>query len=280
MKYGIIVDSSCDLTELPDNQNQIFYDRAALKIRVGEKEYIDNLSLDLKDFMTDMENCKTTTGSSAPSPEDWYNAYIHADEIFALTISGKLSGSYNSAVAGMNMLLENYPDKKIHVIDSLSTGPEMTLAVYKLQECMKQNMPFEDIKDTITEYMKHTHLYCILESLDNLVRNGRVNKIVGNIAGMLGIKILGQASNEGTIDILQKCRGRKSVYDNLIKQIQSKYTTLSKVVISHCFNEEGAKFIKEKILSIFPKCVVTIMPTGGLCSYYAERNGLIIGISE
>lgn len=280
MKYGIIADSSCDLTELSDTHNNIFYDRAALMIRVGETEYVDNTSLDLNHFMLDMENCKTTTGSSAPSPDDWYNAYLQADEIFVLTISGKLSGSYNSAVAGMNMLLEHFPDKKIHIIDSLSTGPEMTLAVLKLQECMKQNLPFEEIKKIITEYMTHTHLYFILESLDNLVRNGRVSKLVGNIAGVLGIKILGQASEEGNLEILQKCRGRNKTYDNLIKNIQARYTSLSKVIISHCFNEEGALYIKEKILSLFPTCAVTLMPTGGLCSYYAERNGLLIGVCE
>lgn len=277
MSFIIVVDSGCDLVNFPECENVIF-ERAPLTVRVGEKEYTDDFNLNIDEFMDDMMKCTTTTGSAAPSPSIWYEAYKKADNVFAITITSALSGSYSSAMAAKDMILDEYPDKKIHVIDSLSAGPELTIILYKLMEYIKEGLSFEEITDRITDYQNHTGLTFMLESLDNLIRNGRVNKYVGKIAGVLGIKIIGRASDKGELEVIHKARGK--YMDQLVKTITDEGYQGGKLVISHCYNEDGAKKVQELLRESFPDCSAEIMPTSGLCSYYAENHGMLIGFEK
>ncbi len=274
MKYGIVVDSACDLRAL--NEPDIFFERAPLKLRVGEREFVDDFDLDIEEYMEVMAAYKGPTGSAAPSPGEWYEAFKQAEIVFAVTITGTLSGSYSSAVAGRDMLLEEEPDKKIFIIDSKSAGSELTMIVYKLAEYMKKGMEFEEIKEAIQEYQTHTHLLFVLESLDNLVKNGRVSKLVGTAAGLLGIKILGCASPEGTLDVFEKCRGKLTVYKKMVEEMTKRGYKGGRVVMNHCFNQEKADYIKSMILEKYPDADIEIMPASGLCSYYAERGGILL----
>ena len=277
MSFIIVVDSGCDLVNFPECENVIF-ERAPLTVRVGEKEYTDDFNLNIDEFMDDMMKCTTTTGSAAPSPNIWYEAYKKADNVFAITITSALSGSYSSAMAAKDMILDEYPDKKIHVIDSLSAGPELTIILYKLTEYIKEGLSFEEITDRITDYQNHIGLTFMLESLDNLIRNGRVNKYVGKIAGVLGIKIIGRASDKGELEVMHKARGK--YMDQLVKTITDEGYQGGKLVISHCYNEDGAKKLQELLRKSFPDCSAEIMPTSGLCSYYAENHGMLIGFEK
>lgn len=276
MKYAIIVDSSCDLYIDNNFQNDTFMARVPLRLRVGEKEYIDDFDLDIAAFMKEMSACSEATGSSAPSPEEWYNAYKNADEIFAVTITSQLSGTYNSAMIGRDMALEEDPNKKIHVIDSKSAGAGTTIIVRKLQEYIGKGMNFQEIVDHITKYCETVKTYFILESMDNLIKNGRVSALAGKLAGILGIKILGQASSEGTIELLRKLRGKDMIYKKTVEDMFSSGYNGGKVIISHCFNEERVKYVSEMLKAKYPEAEIEVMLTGGLCSYYAEEKGLII----
>ncbi|WP_352401210.1 DegV family protein [Anaerotignum sp.] len=275
MRYAIIADSGCDLTELNGIQNVLFQ-RVPLTLRVGEREYVDDTSLDIKLYMDDVKNCTSHTRSAAPSPAAWIDAFQQADEIIAITITSTLSGSNNSAQVAKETILSKDPTKKIHIIDSLSAGPEITLLVYKLAELMEKELSFSEIVDQITQYQEKTHLLFILESLENLIRNGRVNKHIGKLVGMLGIRILGRASVEGELEVLHKCRGRKKAYEALLNTMIETGYNGGKVIISHCFNEAGANHLKKELEEKFPACAIQIMPTGGLCSYYAEMDGIML----
>ncbi len=178
------------------------------------------------------------------------------------------------------MFKEHYPERKIYLIHSKSPGPEMTLIVHKLSHYMSQNMSFEEIVKNINEYCKSTHLLFILKSLDNLVKNGRISKLKGSLAGILGIKVLGVASNEGTLELLQKCRGKMTAYDKAIEEMFARQYKGGKVVIAHCFALDIAEYIASKIKEKFPSSNIEIMPTSGLCSYYAEQGGLLIGFES
>lgn len=277
MNFVIVVDSGCDLVNFPKCENVIF-ERAPLTIRIGEKEYTDDFSLDIDKFMDDMIHCTTTTGSAAPSPNIWYEAYKKADNVFAITITSALSGSYRSAMAAKDMILDEYPEKKIHVIDSLSAGPELTVILYKLTEYIKQGMSFKEITEKITAYKKNTGLGFMLESLDNFVRNGRVNKYVGKIAGVLGIRIIGRASDEGELEVVHKSRGK--YLEQLAGMIISDGYKGGRLFIAHCYNESGANKLRELLHNHFPNASIEIMPTSGLCSYYAENHGLLAGYEK
>ena len=277
MKRMILADSSCDIHTIPNPAPDTIFSYAPLTIRIGEREYRDDDTLNTAEMLHTMYTYKGTTSSACPSPQDWLTQFDRADEIYALTITSALSGCYNSAMTARNMALEKDPDKKILILDTLSTGPEMILLINKLNEYLSQGLDFETIRTGICEYSKRTHLLFKLETLDNLVKNGRCSKAVAKMADMLNIHIVGRASEEGTLEVLHKCRGINRSYSSIIKEmIQSGYSN-GPVYISQCMNPEGAAQLKAKIEEVFENPSVTILPSGGLCSYYAERGGLLIG---
>lgn len=280
MKYAIVTDSSCDLKSLPSSHNNTIYLQAPLSLRIGNREFIDDENLDIENFMNEMQESTEATGSAAPSPQSWIDAFEQADIIFAITISSKLSGSWQSLISAKDMYLEDHPDKKIFAIDSKMAGSGLAILALKLAEYIDENLSYEEICTRITEYHKHIGLLFVLESIENLVKNGRVNKIIGNIIGKLGIKLLAGASKEGTIDIVHKCRGRNNIYDRLIKSMLNNGYNGGKVVISHCFNDESANYVAGQLRQQFPTVNIKIIPTGGLCSYYAEKHGILVSYEK
>ena len=277
-KFGIVVDSSCDLQNVyPAQQNtEAVFCRVPLKLQVGDKVFVDDSSLDVGRFMGEMSAYSGKTSSAAPGPGEWCAAFERAEEIFAVTISSKVSASYSSAVAARDIMLEKQPDKKIFVLDSKSAGPGLSLLVMKIKDLIANGNTFEEIVEKIKIYQKSAHLFFVLESLDNLMKNGRVSKIQARLAGLLGIKILGFAGDEGTLEILEKCRGKLTAYKVMVDQMFKRGFKGSDVIISHCFNEENAAYVHTLLKKAFPKSKISIMPTGGLCSYYAEKGGLLL----
>ena len=276
MKYAVIVDSSCDLVIENKTENNIYMDRVPLRLRVGEREYVDDFNLDIKSFMEDMKSYHGTSGSAAPSPEEWYNAFRQADEVFAVTISGELSGSYSSASVGKHMALEDEPEKKIHIFDSKSAGAGLTLIVRKIQELIAKEKSFEEIVEAVEEYKTKIKTFFILESIDNLVKNGRVSALSGKLAGMLGIKILGQGSSEGKIELLRKIRGKDAIYKKTVQDMLANGYKGGNLVISQCFNKEKVQFLLDNLREHTEVGKVETMPTSGLCSFYAEMGCIIL----
>lgn len=278
MRYGIVVDSGCDITDVKKfTEKGIAFSRVALQLDVGEKVFVDDFNLDIEQFMKEMSSYKGKTGSAAPSPADWLAAYETADIVFAITITGALSGSYASAKTALMMCEEDYPERKVCLIDSKSAGPEISLLVYKIAELMEQNLSFEKIKQEITKYQSQTHLLFTLGSMDNLVKNGRISKLQGSMAGILGIRVLGYANEGGTLDILHKCRGKYTAFDKAWMEMSDQGYTGGRVVISHCFNTHGAEYMKRIIEAKYENAEIIIMPASGLCSYYAENGGVLLG---
>ena len=274
MKHIIVSDSSCNIHTLTNTADDSAFACVPLKIRIGEKEFTDNALLNTSEMLWEMYAYKGKSSSSCPSPEEWAEQFKRADEVFALTITSSLSGSYNSAMTARTMVLEEQPDKKICIIDTLSTGPEMMLLIEKLNEYFKEGLDFDTICDKIHIYQQHTHLIFHLESLE---KNGRTSKLIAKMADVLNIHIVGCASREGTLEVLHKCRGANRSYSSMLKEmIQNGYSN-GKVIISHCENEAGAKLLKSKIEAAYETPDIRILPTGGLCSFYAERKGILLG---
>lgn len=277
----IIVDSACDISNIrrvPDKDKQLVqFEKVALTIRVGEKEYVDDSQLDVADMMQAMKEYKEGTSSSCPSPGDYMKCFEGADEIYVVTITSALSGSYNCAQVAREMELENHPEKKICVFDSRSAGPEMELIVEEiLREIVKGNS-FDVICKNVMEYQKKTKLAFVLHSVDNLVKNGRVSKLAGFAANVLGIAVVGRASQAGELEMITKGRVSKKANSSVIAEMKSQGYKGGPVSITHCFNEGDALDLKERILREYPGAYVLVMETRGLCSYYAEMGGMLIG---
>lgn len=273
MKMRIVADSSASLVTTPDRS----FVSVPLTLRTDEREFVDNENLDIKEMTDYLATYKGKCGSACPSSQDWVDAFGDAEEIYAVAITSNLSGSFNSLRIAKEQYEEEYPDRKVCIIDSLSAGSELKLIIEKIQELKAEGKSFEEVSDAIAEYQKHTHMVFCLKSLTNLANNGRVNPAVAKIAGVLNIHVVGIA-NEGVLDQREKARGAKKALLAIDKQMKEFNYNGGKVIIDHCFNETDAKALKDQILAAYPNADVRIEPTRGLCSFYAEVGGLMVGV--
>lgn len=279
MKWNIIADSACDLKKAYIINSDIRFDTIPFTISVGENNYTDNEELDIREMMSDMENSGNPSFSACPSPHCWEEEFKKADNSIAITISSSLSGSYNSAVLAREHVLEEYPNKKIHVLDSLSTGPECAMCILKIADWINDGFEFEQIVAKAEEFLANTNTAFALCSFDNLIKNGRMNKLVGFIAKTLGIWGVGIASSHGTIFIKGKARGPAKAISIITDYMHSCKFSGGSVMISHCFNSDIAERLKSAIIERWPTSKIAILATRGLDSYYAERGGLIVAFN-
>lgn len=275
-KIKIVADTSCDLLELKHAE----FACASMKIITAEKEFVDDESLDINGMVSYFDKYKGKSKSSCPNTADWIHAFGDADEIFCVTITSGLSGSYNSACAAKKIYESENAGKRVFVIDTLSAGPELTLVIEKIEEYIEQNMPYDEICDKITAYIKKTGLLFILKSLKTFANNGRVSPIVAKIVGIAGICIVGKASNEGTLEPMHKCRGEKHSLETLVKKLESEGFCSGKISIGHCQNESAAIQLKELVQEKFKNASIEIHKLRGLCSFYAEKGGVLVGFEK
>ncbi len=278
--YKIIVDSSCDLKSLEHLNTNALFARAPLRILVGDTEYVDTIDLDTRAMMDAVYAFKGKTGSACPSPEEYAEQCRTADESYIITISGSLSGSYNSACLARDLVLAEYPDKKVYVFNTLTAGPELSLIAEEIARLADSGLAFEQVCSEAERYMKRTALLFQLNSMENLTKNGRVSKMAGMTAKLLGIRMIGIASDVGTVQPLHKCRGTEKTYSTVLQEMQDRGFTGGRVVLGHAFQEAGAAMMRDMILSKFPSARISIMPLSGLCCYYAEEGGLLIGFEK
>lgn len=277
MKFNIVADSSCDLKKKDIAKCEEYgFSTVPFSINVGEEVFVDDEELNTEVLLNAMENYSEASGSACPSPLMWAEEFKKAAHSVAITISGKLSGSFNSAIAGKEMVLSEDPKKKVIVLDSKSTGPEIALCIHKITEWIKNGDVIESINEKAQKFLENTKTAFALCSFDNLVKNGRMSKITGFVARKLGMWGIGIASNEGTIVMKGKSRGEGKALNLLIQDMKERGFCGGDVAISHCQNESMAEKLKNAIIESWENACVTILQTRGLDSYYAERKGIII----
>ncbi|MGN8641886.1 DegV family protein [Catenibacterium mitsuokai] len=273
MKRKIVTDSSCDIWEL----NGVDFAVAPMTISTDNKHYVDNQELDVRLMSEDLAKYKGVSHTACPSVGSWLDCYEGYDEVFVVTLTGAMSGTYNSAMTAKGIYEEENENVKIHVFDSLSTGPEMRLLIEKLKEMIEEDLTFEEIVEKGQDYLNHTRLFFALKSLHNFAMNGRVSKAVASAIGVLNISIFATASEEGTIQQISKCRGEKKVVKSIIEHLENAGYHGGKVRISHADNLKLAHNVRDKILELYPHADIIVYPMGGLCTYYAEIGGLLVG---
>lgn len=268
----IISDSGANVLHLDDTS----FENIPLTIHVDGTDYQDDASISVDEFIEALHQNDGKTSTACPSIAQWQKAFEGADEIYAITITSVLSGSYNSAVQAAGMYREDHPETKIHVIDSLSAGPEMELIIDKLKELIDAGLNFDEICAKINAYKEKTHLNFALESLDNLAKNGRISPAVAKVAKMLKIRIIGRP-DDGKLTPIGKARGARKTISYLIKDMEEHGFSNGRVIIAHILNEEGADNLKQAILDKHPEASVEIRKARGLCTYYAQKGGLMVG---
>ncbi len=272
MKYKIVVDSSSDLSFDYIKDDNIGFEVVPLTIDVDGEQFIDNEDLNIDTMLTAMSASKGKPKTACPSSGYFNKAYSEAENVICITMTSKLSGTYNSAYLGGNDC-----DSKVHVVDSKATGGVIKLLVDKAYELMKEDLSFETIVTKLEEYKESLNLFFILDKFDNLVKNGRMSKVSAFIATALYIKPLCLAK-DGVIDVYEKPRTRKGAFNKLVEAINKKCNnTKDKVcVIGHCKCKEDAEYLKQEIAAKYQFKDIVINEMKGLCSFYALEKGVIV----
>ena len=277
MSWMIVSDSSCELRTLPESVPGVAFTTVPLKIRVGDREFVDNAVLDIPSMMEEMQNYNGASTTACPSPEEWAEKFLLADNIIAISISSNLSGSYNSAMIAKEMVLENHPEKKIYIMDSLSTGGEMGLAVIKAAELIAQGLDFDSVVKELEIYYAPRQVLFALSCFDNLVKNGRLNRVVGFVAGKMGMRLVGRGSDEGKLEMLHKTRGETRTLAFILEEMDRRGYQGTPALISHCMNPVAAGLLKNGIENKWRGAQVYVVPCSGITSFYAQEGGIIIG---
>lgn len=279
MSYKIILDSCGELPK--DLKNDPRFERVPLTLIVGDiYEKLDDESFDQREFLDAVASCPTCPKSACPSPERYMQSYqTDADHVYAVALSSKLSGSYNSAVLGKNLYHEKFGAKDICVVDSKSASCGQTQILYKIVEWEEAGFSFDEITKKIEEYVKGLHTYFVLENLETLRKNGRLSAVKAFVASTLNIKPV-MGADQGTIIQLGQGLGMKKALAKMVEYaIKDAVDTEKKAaMISHCNNPQAAESVKEQLEEKAKFARIQIMDTGGISSMYANDGGVILTI--
>ncbi len=270
-KIKLVTDSSANLTEFPG----VPFAAAPLKILTAEKQYVDTSELNVQEMVKELYSYSGKSSTSCPNTSDWLAAFDDADEVICFTITSALSGSYNSACTAKQQYEAEYPSRRVLVVDTRSAGPEIALMAERAAKMISDGCTLDEIKAALDSYK--TELLFVLESMKNLANNGRISKIAAAAAGILGVRAIGKASDEGTLEMLSKCRGSSRVAADFIGHMTGMGYKGGKARIAHCMNPELAKQLCGRLLTLFPDAEIVIEECRGLCSFYAEKGGMLVG---
>jgi DegV family protein with EDD domain len=277
MKYKIVVDSCC---ELPDNlKNDERFEIVPLSLTVGNiYDKIDDENFDQSEFLQAVAACPECPRSACPSPDSFMKAYItDAEHVYVVTLSSRLSGSYNSAVLGMGLFHENYGEKDIYVVDSKSAACGETQIAVKIMEFEDQGLSFKEVVEKIEDYVKNLNTYFVLETLDTLRKNGRLSRVKALVATTLNIKPVMGADDGNILQIGQGIgmkKGLAKMAEAVIKDAVQ--PEIKRLMITHCNNLMGAESIKRQILEKINVKETIIMDARGVSSMYANDGGVIV----
>ena len=276
----ILADSCCDLSPelLKKTQARV----APLTITIDDTHYVDDGTVDIPPYLAAMKASKNPVRSACPSP-DLYAEDIKAadDDCFIITLSSKLSGSHNAAVLGVQLAEEDMPEKKVHVFDSESASAGETYLALMIHDLIAAGKSFEQIVEPVEEKIRSMHTLFVLDSLDNLVKNGRISKTVALLANVLSIRLLMSDDGHGAIKNISKARGIKGALTQMVetcrKHTEGLAAASQRLVISYCNCPERARQVRDMIREKCPAIGEIVMtPTSALSSMYANDGGVVI----
>lgn len=277
MSYKIIIDSCGEQTE--EMKASGVFERAPLTLQVDDYSIIDDETFDQADFLRRVAESPNCPKSACPSPEAFRSAYdCGADHIYAVTLSANLSGSYNSAVLGKDLYLEEHPEAKIYVFNSRSASVGETLIGLKIRECEEKGLSFEEVVETVEQYIATQNTWFVLENLETLRKNGRLSKVKALVATALRIKPVMTSTPEGDIMQLDQCRGMNKALLKMVDSIVEKTEWAENriLAVSHCNAPDRAKMVCDALMERLPFKASIILDTAGVSSMYANDGGIIV----
>lgn len=284
MSYKIVVDSCCDLTADMKKWNNL--EVVPLTLEIGDYRIFDDESFDQDDFIERMKANGGVAKSACPAPDAFAKAYEgDYDEVFVLTITDKLSGTYNSALQGKMLYEEENSDgKRIYVFNSLATSGLETLVVQELKRVCDSGMAFDEVTQYIDDYiLNHTGLYFCLESLDALKSNGRLFALAAKVLEKIRVKLICRRTQEGNISLagqdLTTNRALIKMAGIIGEEVSGKDLTGKTVIVSYVCCQEKAEFVAEKIREKTGYTDFITLKASGLNSLYASNGGIIVSFN-
>ena len=271
MDINLIADSCFDF-----NKETMDIERIPFKIIIDDEELIDS-NLKMMDLIAKMKNSKKHIRTACASPEKFINAFVKCKNTFAVTISSQLSGSYNSAMVAVNIMKEKFPDNFVYIFDSKTAASGETMVVLKVKQLIEQNLNTSEIIENTNKYISKLRTFFILDSLDNLAKNGRITNFKAIIANVLHIvPIMG--AEEGTIVLREQVRGKKKAFSRLVDMIGEYNVDFENTIlgITHVNCIERAENLKDEIKSKYPFKDIKIFKASGLSTVYADDGGIVI----
>lgn len=275
MEYKIVADSSCDLNK--DLEKIMDVSLVPFKIDIDSDSFIDDKNINVQDMTNKMKASPNPIKTSCPSPGDFAAEYRNSNNVFVVTISEQLSGTYNSAILAKDMIMEEFKDKFVHVFNSKSASVGETLVALKVNECIEEKLSNSQIVEKVEKFIDDMKTYFISEDLSNLIKNGRISKTKGLIINALNIKPIMRATEDGNIDVVDKARGSKKAFKRLAEIIANSGVKFEDriLAISHANALQKALDLKEDLKKLNFKEIV-IVETKGLSTGYVNDGGIII----
>jgi len=275
MAYKIIGDSCTDITEEMKEEGMVSL--VPLTLSIEGEEFVDDATFNQKEFLAKMKASPECPKSACPSPERYMQEFEGQEECYVITLSSRLSGSYNSAVVAKELYLEEHPEAKIEIVDSRSASCGQLLLAVKIKELKEKGLDFAKVKEKITDFRDNMETKFVLESLENLRKNGRLGRVTFTICNVLNIRPV-MAADDGEIIKIDQVRGHNKALMRMIEHIEKDAKDVaSKILgIAHCNNRERAEMVKREILKRLPFKDCIIVNTAGVSTLYANDGGIIV----
>ena len=262
MSFKIVVDSCCDLT--PQMRKDPCFVKVPLSIHANGSVFVDDDTLDQADLLWSMRQSEDAPSTACPSPQAYLDAYQgeEGEDVYVVTLSALLSGSHNSAEQARVLLEEEQPERNIHVFNSCSAS---------------SGMPFKKVVREVEQFIYQMQTLFVLESLDNLRKNGRLTKLQAVVTSALKIKLLCGATPEGEICKLGQALSMKQALNKLVERIAADPAHKGRTVaICHCGCLDRAFQVKHRIEETCQAGKILILEAGGITTVYANEGGIVV----
>lgn len=279
MKYKIIGDSCCDYTKSYNELNWL--DRVPLSIYLDDKYFVDDGSLDINKLINDISKSEDAPRSACPSPGEYLEHFsCDADDIYVVTLTEKLSGSYNSAVNAAKLFKEKNPKKNIHIFNSKSAASGQIAVCLKIHELVESGKKFNDVVYETENFISNINTFFVLENLEVFRKSGRLNHLQGIITQALQIKLVMSGTKDGEICKVGQALSIPRALEKMVYLLANAYERVKdenrRLVITHCNCLDRAKLVRDLILKVCNFNESIICSSGGISTIYANEGGIIV----
>lgn len=276
MSFKIVYDSCCDLPA--EFYSDPRFQSVPLSLEVGDYHIMDDETFDQAQFLKHVAESEECPKSACPSPDSFMQAFkSDADHVYCVTLSSKLSGSYNSALIAKSLYEEEYGEKDIFIFDSLSASGGIGLIARKVMEYEEQGLGFDEIVEKVSAFRDDMKTFFVLDNLETLRKNGRLSGMKALVAATLSIKPVCEGV-EG--NIVQRGQG-VGIRKALLKMVdiieKESHDAENKILtVSHCNNFERAMLVRDMILGRKKFKDAVVVDMRGVSSMYANDGGIIV----